>query len=558
MVEEKKKARTLEVEVKVIKKPTKLQPRPPKEELLGVVSIPARPPSKTPLPLKRKVVEVALIEPAFREYGEVKHRVRKEIRTPSIIDVVKYVNPLTPLIETFEEVKLIELDKGFAPSARYAVEMLETIRKMFPRPSFKSPTEVNLPEVDIAVKTDVKMVTETLRFVHRVNVLFMQVEEVKPKVLTRETPITVSRAIPKEATELGREEVEEPFERYLHLPTSRLTFERPTLIFAEKPSEDQYNYIELLKRVLKEVYRVSVGGLPQPRDIRTEFEEVKLDVRAGGFVYVLDIDESKIEKETGDGKYGEYIRDRLKELYSQGFGFIILYGEGKELGKVEKLLLEGEEFKIPHPINVSVEEDEALFKLASAMYGLLRSGEASLDAFTVRVEEAFYEKISKIALDPQTALLVEPSKDEENGLGLRGESLVHYGIKGFVVRHLLKSEKIRPEDIATERELADIVVDVYARHPELGDLAVEVETLYGTAIPALKIRKTIESRLIKGLKVWIVVPNPQFVIYLPTIAALRSFYLKRHPGMVEFYTLDLRRERLVSFEEFLKELEALS
>jgi len=342
------------------------------------------------------------------------------------------------------------------------------------------------------------------------------------------------------------EEFEEPLKKYLGLPASRLAFERPVLILAEKPSEDRYSYIELLKRMLKEVYRVSVRGLPRPRDMRTELKEVKLDISAGESVFVIDADESSIERTE------KYVRDRLRELYSHGF--IVLYGTREKLGEIGTIL-GGDEHKIPHLTRISIEEDDALFKLASAMYGLLWVDRRTLDAFVARVEGDFYEEIYRIASDPRTALFVEPSKDEKDGL--EGESLVHYGIKGFVVRHLLDNEKVRPEDVATERELADIVVDVYAEHPELGSLAVEVETLYGTAIPALKIRKTIESRLIKGLKVWVVVPNPQFVIYLPTIAALRSFYRKRHPGMVEFYTLDLRKDkkRLVSFKEFLKELE---
>ncbi len=494
---------------------------------------------------EEKMVEVALMKPLFFKYSKVAYKIKRDIESPSITDATKYISPVTIILKTFKEVESIRASRETVRFAGRVAESLETIRRRMIRPRFKQPTEIDLPKVNIAVKTAVKDVTEIIKFTHLIEVFFMQARDVRPKAVARETPASMLRATPEEVARMDIEEVEGPLERYFQLYPFRITSERPILIFAEKPSQDRYSYIELLKRVLREIYRVSVGGLPRPRDVRTTFEEMRFDMRGGESVFILDIDESSI-KETE-----KYVKDRLRELYSQGFGFIVIYGTEAKIREIGALL-GGEELKIPHPINISVEENNTLFHLTSSMYGFLWADKRSLDTFTVRVEGEFYEKIYKIALDPRTAVFVEPSKDERDGLD--GESLVHYGIKGFVVRHLINNEKVKPEAIMTERELVDIVVDVYAEHPKLGSLAVEVETLYGTTIPALKIRKTVESRLAKELKVWVVIPNPQFVIYLNTIATLRSLYLKRHPGMVEFYTLDLGRRRLVSFEEFKERL----
>ena len=88
-------------------------------------------------------------------------------------------------------------------------------------------------------------------------------------------------------------------------------------------------------------------------------------------------------------------------------------------------------------------------------------------------------------------------------------------------------------------------------------MAVEVETLYGTVLPPLKLRKSIESRLRKGFKVWIVVPNPQCMLYFREISALRNIYRKKYPDMVEFYTLDLLSNELISFREVEKLMKKL-
>ncbi len=68
----------------------------------------------------------------------------------------------------------------------------------------------------------------------------------------------------------------------------------------------------------------------------------------------------------------------------------------------------------------------------------------------------------------------------------------------------------------------------------------------------LKLRKRIESRLKKGLKTWIVILNPQFIIYFKEIFALRNVYKKRYRDLIEFYTLDVKSNKLVSFNEIFK------
>jgi hypothetical protein len=76
---------------------------------------------------------------------------------------------------------------------------------------------------------------------------------------------------------------------------------------------------------------------------------------------------------------------------------------------------------------------------------------------------------------------------------------------------------------------------------------VEVETLYGTGTVVHKLIETVHK--LKDVeragvqRMWIVVPNPQAVIYLPLLLRTRRELRKEHD--VEFYTLDVISRGLV-------------
>jgi hypothetical protein len=68
---------------------------------------------------------------------------------------------------------------------------------------------------------------------------------------------------------------------------------------------------------------------------------------------------------------------------------------------------------------------------------------------------------------------------------------------------------------------------------------VEVETLYGTLVH--KLVETVERA--EKRKMWIVVPNPQALIYLPLLLRTRRELRRKYD--VEFYTLDVTSRGLV-------------
>jgi len=74
----------------------------------------------------------------------------------------------------------------------------------------------------------------------------------------------------------------------------------------------------------------------------------------------------------------------------------------------------------------------------------------------------------------------------------------------------------------------------------LDGLVVEVETLYSTGTALHKVLNTIESRISTGVgRLWVVIPNPQAIIYLPQLLKLKMHVKKRYSRDIEFYTLDV-------------------
>lgn len=88
-------------------------------------------------------------------------------------------------------------------------------------------------------------------------------------------------------------------------------------------------------------------------------------------------------------------------------------------------------------------------------------------------------------------------------------------------------------------------------HPIEGKVAIEIETLYGTGIPEHKILRTIETRRMKGLKTWILIPGITLVPMLLRILRLWIYIRKRYRESVKIKTLDIALKKLVDIEEII-------
>ncbi len=311
-----------------------------------------------------------------------------------------------------------------------------------------------------------------------------------------------------------------------------------------------FGYVEFLKRVLREIYRVRSGGLPEPKHVSMP-EDLRLllpvDVGAGRRVFVLDLSRSRAQRPKAEGRLEvkgrdlERLRDRLRELFSQEFGFFVIYGD--VLGIWERALAEaarGYASVVPSPVEVSLRSGRLPFYvlLANVMWGRVsdpvldygRLGFRDFDEFVVWLEDEYWRRLGEVSFE--VLYKTKPSAGER-------ESELHYLTKAYVVRHL--AEKVGLGCVETEKEVGAAVFDVVVTCGGLQGLVVEVETLYGTGTVVHKLVETVKRAGVQ--RMWIVVPNPQAVIYLPLLLRTRRELRKEHD--VEFYTLDVKSRGLV-------------
>jgi len=237
---------------------------------------------------------------------------------------------------------------------------------------------------------------------------------------------------------------------------------------------------------LREIYRVRLGGLPEPKHVSTP-EDLRLllpvDVGAGKRAFGLDLSgELKVEE-----RDLERLRDRLRELFSQVFGFFVIYGD--VLSIWERALAEavcGCASVVPSPVEVSMRPGRLPFYvlLANAMWGRIsdpvldyeRLGFRGFDELVVWLEDEYWRRLGEVSFE--VLYRTRPSAGER-------ESELHYLTKAFVVRHL--ADRVGLHCIETEKGVGAAVFDVVVTCGGLQELVVEVETLYGTGTVVRKL-----------------------------------------------------------------------
>jgi len=432
-----------------------------------------------------------------------------------------------------------------------------------------------------------------------ISVIFKEPEQTNISKINKEMPISlpaikttsvistsVISTTSEASVEVNVEEINEAIDKTL-FGLGNIMIERPIIISAKRRCGDNgcFDYIELLKRVLREVYRVRVSGLPSPKHIGdlTDFQLLlPLDVSGGGKILVIDLtrrlgDELLINKSL-------YLRfsDRLRELFSQSYGFVVIYGDKKLIGDMNSFNFQVKKtsnysIQIPSPININIspERIKLYYIIANFMWGNIINPESfdetnNLDELVVRLEDQYWEKLKDAIKDFNVQLKVKPSGNpDENDQ----ESMVHYLVKAFVVKYiankLAKELKIDATKalncIETEYKLDNItdnkILDVYVKNncnSSLDNIDIEVETLYGTKTIVHKVFKTVEEKIDLVNKLWVVIPNPQAVIFLPTLLKLRKYLKenKKYNDKVEFFTLDITNpdNGIVELKDLAKKL----
>jgi hypothetical protein len=579
-------------------------------------------------------IKLAKVSVRFERPADIKLSLNAEApsfsapRQLQLVPVVVSFNSVSPISLKVDESVPVNL----VPRAKIS---LQPVTVSFSRPSAVSLQLDSNYHVPQRITYELKPVSVTFAQPGQVSLGSVSDEVrglgVTPASSTKSAATPAAAPSPHELSEGEINEVEKAVDRAL-FGLGRLVPDRPLLIVARHAKG--FNYIEFLKRALREVYRVRVGGLPEPKHVSSKIDLqllIPVEVGAGGRLFVIDLVSGDLGNLLKEGKEGEVkgpspatvekirdtlcrIRDRLRELFSQGYGFIVIYGDYyvlKGLYYVLRMLLSqgycdhyvdssvsGVQAETPRKgapenyllttwksISTETSKESLYVLLANLMWGRVSEPVmdyediGSFDGLVVRLEDEYWRALEDALKDFNVQVLVRPSAEgDEAGR----ESMSHYLTKAFMVNYLVSrlTEEFKgkgaKEDEAKRRALgcvsteyqpggANVRYDVYVKDKDansdcgsMSKLVVEVETLYGTGTALHKVLDTIESRVNAGAdKLWVVVPNPQAVIYLPQLLRLERYVrkLERFKGKeIEFYTLDVKGSAPVRLVEVARRL----
>lgn len=241
------------------------------------------------------------------------------------------------------------------------------------------------------------------------------------------------------------------------------------------------------------------------------------------------------------------VREKLAELFSQGYGFLVVYSDdplavlGRALGVAVR---DGRVVSPPAPIvyveSVIGSPDEVLARV-NRVWGRFRGAGrpwppyrgfdevSSVSEYARHADTRYYTGLARIAGSSVGQLEVPANRD--------GESLVHYALKVAVYMYMKYVEEM--SDVVAEHKVGEgIVADVHG-----GGVIVEVETFYGRGVPLLRLRELVADRaefIKEGGEMWIVVPPLQAAL-LPRqwIRGFMRWVRERHGDSVKLFTIDV-------------------
>jgi hypothetical protein len=342
---------------------------------------------------------------------------------------------------------------------------------------------------------------------------------------------------------------------------------KPSVVLAYRPSDSRYEYIELLKVILREACRVTWSSAIPSLVVAKRVTEYQLAMlKPAGSIVLVDVDEVS-SGESGESipmisRLSSALEDRLGELSLQVNqpGFIALYGSQAVLHRLQsiwspRVSKRGHVFyHAQPPVELKIVESEEVFRAVSLMYSVDESITAeapTLNDAVIAAESAYYSALNSYASDPTLSKLARlPVDDEESK---PDQALVHYSVKMATIANLLESGYTESE-IEVEVVLGNIPIDILVGGRWSQNIVVEVETLYGSFNPAMRLSAVVRQRLAAGYNLWVVIPPLQAALYSKSIEPIVS----RYQASVDFYTLDLKTASLIPLREFIENVNSLA
>jgi hypothetical protein len=327
----------------------------------------------------------------------------------------------------------------------------------------------------------------------------------------------------------------------------------PFILLTEKTHGE--DFASSLKVLLNELHRIK---MPAQQNIMLERKHLQLESNEPVILYqgdeqvlrFFDLD-SLPSMLTEPGKI-RIIR-KLHALANCDFRLISFY-IGHRAEEALKSVILSRRAELPERfifLKLKTLEIDSKKKLAERCWGFVRPvvEPTTLDAMFTSARKEYYAKLEEIMADTSLQPYVVMSKDNEEGVSFY-ESPEHIALKYFILAYFrsVHLPKVEPQEVNVEKPLTakpQITPDIHI--PAL-NLSVEVETFYGTgATPVPRLSYVLDNYIGVDLKLWIVVPPLQSLLFMKSLSFLAMKYKAR--VNCRFFTVDVARKRLIGLDE---------
>jgi len=370
---------------------------------------------------------------------------------------------------------------------------------------------------------------------------------------------------------------------------SDIDTDNPYVVFLPTTKEDKY--IDTLWIILREIFRkYTQKGKPISKKhdkkdyIEDELEaedRIEIIERKGEdfVIYLRGKDKLLHASDTINKANISLLKNRLKELISQGFGFIVFHLSEELIKKIdseiEKESWHPNIIHIKPPLSedlldlelklvLDIEKTDSALKksvkikkkIASYIWGLIepindekwKEGK-SFDDFFCACERMFKKRLKDIfknafiIINNNKVILRSDPKVVFNS----SEGEFHKRIKILVLKYLIEHKNLQLKDIKIEETLKNSTLkpDITINDDEV----YEIETFYGRGDPEERIIELIKKYQKKSdiTKLKIVIMNLDAILWYKEFIKIKNTKKKENMD-IEFITLDLKNETLISIE----------
>ena len=310
--------------------------------------------------------------------------------------------------------------------------------------------------------------------------------------------------------------------------------EGPTYIIVNKDE----NIHEFLLPILKVLYRIKAGGAPKVTHVSLEKGKPLEDILVveGTFEKLV----KSIYEQTKDTESNieENVRKAMREMQYEKFRLILI---PVSKGELEKVITELSSHASKYGKYVKslviykcVKKDKIGPTLSGA-FGFIKDPSQIISLSNAPALDKFLEKLEEIKRKIKDE--VESPRIKVKRAERAYESSEHLLLKWFVLHHLIKHEKVMPENVEFEYNMGNIIPDIYVKDFQL---AIEIETFFkedGEDDVNEKLQKYRESSR-EVTEIWFVIPNPQALLFAKNLLKIETEWKKAGLN-VKMYTLDL-------------------